>query len=535
MPPSGRLGRFPALPNRPRWRWYYTHSCCCLKALNPKELQGLFLISPPTFLQLSIKGEIGMRINKIPAFVVSGVLLVLVNAAVCAVAVQAGQNGKPILLHPDNPHYFLWRGKATVLITSGEHYGAVLNRDFDYKRYLNTLESLGFNLTRTFSGAYCEPFGAFSIQNNTLAPAKDQLICPWARSEQPGYANGGNKYDLTKWDPAYFQRLRDFVGEAGKRGIVVELVLFCPFYEDSMWKLSPMNAANNINGIGKMERTEAYTLKYPKLLAVQDAMVRRVVEELKDFDNLYYEICNEPYFGGVTLEWQAHIADVIAKTEADFKAKHLIAQNIANKYQKITDPNPRVSIFNFHYAKPPNTVTDNYGLNRVIGDDETGFAGSEPNPYRLEGWDFIIAGGAVYDNLDYSFSVGHEDGTAKINAPGGGGAVLHKQLKILSDFINGFDFIKMKPDDSVIKGGIPDKATARALVKKGRAYAFYINGGNEIQLQVQLPMGKYTAEWINTKTGKTDKNETFDHPGGNRILNSPEYQDDIALRILRSD
>jgi hypothetical protein len=171
----------------------------------------------------------------------------------------------------------------------------------------------------------------------------------------------------------------------------------------------------------------------------------------------------------------------------------------------------------------------------VIGDDETGFAGSEPNPYRLEGWDFIIAGGAVYDNLDYSFSVGHEDGTAKINAPGGGGAVLHKQLKILSDFINGFDFIKMKPDDSVIKGGIPDKATARALVKKGRAYAFYINGGNEIQLQVQLPMGKYTAEWINTKTGKTDKNETFDHPGGNRILNSPEYQDDIALRILRSD
>jgi hypothetical protein len=38
---------------RPRWRWYYTHSCCCLKALNPKELQGLFFIDPPTFLQLS--------------------------------------------------------------------------------------------------------------------------------------------------------------------------------------------------------------------------------------------------------------------------------------------------------------------------------------------------------------------------------------------------------------------------------------------------------------------------------------------------
>jgi len=475
------------------------------------------------------------RVNKIPAIVVSGVLLVLVNTAVCAVAAQAGQDFKPIRLHPENEHYFLWREKATVLITSGEHYGAVLNQDFDYKKYFKALESLGFNLTRTFSGAYCEPVGAFKIENNTLAPAKDRLICPWARSDQQGYANGGNKFDLTKWNPAYFKRLRDFVSEASKRDVVVELVLFCPFYKDDMWKLSPMNAANNINGIGTMKRTDVYTLKHPKLLAVQDAMVRRIVGRLKNFDNLYYEICNEPYFGGVTLEWQAHIAETIAKAEANFKAKHLIAQNIANKYQKIADPNPRVSIFNFHYAKPPNTVTDNYGLDRVIGDDETGFAGSEPKPYRLEGWDFIIAGGAVYDNLDYSFNVGHEDGTAKINAPGGGGAVLHKQLGILSDFINSFDFVKMTPDNSIIKGGIPNKATARALVDKGRAYAIYINGGGELQLQVQLPKGKYTADWINTKTGKTDKNETFDHTGGNRTLKSPKYRDDIALRILRSN
>ena len=475
------------------------------------------------------------QVNEKPAVLFYGILLVLVSTAVYTATVQAEPIFKPIGLHPENPHYFLWRGKATVLITSGEHYGAVLNRDFDYQKYLKTLESLGFNLTRTFSGAYCEPVGAFKIENNTLAPAKDRLICPWARSDQPGYANGGNKFDLTKWDPAYFKRLRDFVSEAGKRGVVVELVLFCPFYEDSMWQLSPMNAANNINGIGKMERTEVYTLRYPNLLAVQDAMVRRIVEEMKDFDNLYYEICNEPYFGGVTLEWQGHIADTITKAEADFKAEHLIAQNIANKYQKIADPNPRVSIFNFHYAKPPNTVTDNYGLNLVIGDDETGFAGSEPKPYRIEGWDFIIAGGAVYDNLDYSFNVGHEDGTAKINAPGGGGAVLHKQLKILSDFINGFNFIKMRPDDSVIKGGVPDEATAHALVENSRAYAIYINGGSHAQLQVELPKGKYTAEWLNTKTGKTDKDETFDHPGGNRTLGTPKYEDDIALRILRSD
>jgi hypothetical protein len=445
----------------------------------------------------------------------------------------AANTVKPIQLHPENGHYFLWRGKPTILITSGEHYGALLNRAFNYKKYFKTLASHGFNLTRTFSGAYCEPVGAFKIKNNTLAPAKGQLICPWARSDTDGYANGGNKFDLKKWDRAYFKRLRDFVGVASKRGVVVELVLFCPFYKDDMWKLSPMNIANNVNGIGNMKHTDVYTLRDKKLLAVQDAMVRKIVEVLKDFDNVYYEICNEPYFGGVTLEWQAHIAETIVKAEANFKAKHLIAQNIANKSKKVTKPNPHVSIFNFHYAKPPIAVTQNYGLNKVIGDDETGFSGSEPKAYRLEGWDFIIAGGGLYNNLDYSFTVGNEDGTAGIDAPGGGGLVFRKQLEILKDFIKSFDFIRMKPDNSIIKAGIPNKATARALVQPGKGYAIYINGGNQSELIVELPKGEYRAEWLNTKTGNVDKKETFRHDEGNRTLRSPKYTDDIALGIKR--
>jgi hypothetical protein len=458
-----------------------------------------------------------------------GLLLCLLTPAVLVFGAE------PIKLHPDNPHYFLWRGKPTVLITSGEHYGAVLNADFNYKKYLQTLQSHGFNLTRTFSGAYCEPVGAFKIENNTLAPAKGRFICPWARSSTPGYANGGNKLDLTKWNPAYFTRLREFVAQAGKCGVVVELVLFCPFYEDGMWQLSPMNAANNINGIGAMKRTEVYTLNYSDLLAVQDAMVQKIVEELKNYDNVYYEICNEPYFGGVTLEWQHHIAEVIVKIEAQLKKKHLIAQNIANKTKKVSEPNPHVSIFNFHYAKPPIAVAENYGLNRVIGDDETGFSGSEPGPYRREGWDFIIAGGAVYDNLDYSFIVGHEGGSAKINAPGGGGPVLRRQLEILKDFINSFNFTRMKPDNSIIKSKLPQNTTARALVEKGRAYAIYVNGANVDSLVLELPAGAYQAEWINTKMGKVDKQETFQHQGGNRTLRSPQYTDDIALRVLRSE
>ncbi len=463
-------------------------------------------------------------------------LSVIALAALCTVGPLSAADNRPIGLHPQNPHYFLWRGEPTVLITSGEHYGAVLNRAFDYDRYLATLQSNGFNLTRTFSGAYCEPVGAFKITRNTLAPAAGELLCPWARSDTPGYTNGGNRFDLTKWDPLYFRRLADFVAEAGRRGIVVEVVLFCPFYEDSMWELSPMNSRNNVNGIGEMPRTEVYTLKHPDLLAVQEAMVRRIVEALKDCDNIYFEICNEPYFGGVTEEWQNHIARVIVEAESGFKARHLIAQNIANRSKKVETPNPHVSILNFHYAKPPVAVTENYHLDRAIGDDETGFAGDDRvKPYRLEGWDFILAGGAVYSNLDFSFAVGYEDGTAPIDAPGGGGPELRKQLQILKEFIHGFDFVRMKPDNSIVKGALPQGVTVRVLSEPGRAYAAYVNGGGLAELSLELPAGQYGTEWVSTKTGMVEKAEPLKHDGGPHTLEAPKYTDDIALRIRSLD
>src|SRR5688572_22755707 len=233
---------------------------------------------------------------------------------------------KPLALHPDNPHYFLFRGKPTVIVTSAEHYGAVLNLDFDYVKYLDELAAHGLNNTRTWAGAYCEDDKSFNIARNTLAPAKERFICPWARSDQPGYANGGNKFDLTKWDAAYFKRLKDFLTEASKRGVIVEMNLFCPFYEESMWKISPQNAANNINVVGRCKREEVYTLdKNDGLLKFQEEMTRKIVRELNEFDNLYFEICNEPYFGGVTMQWQHRIVDTIVAAEKDLPNKHLIS------------------------------------------------------------------------------------------------------------------------------------------------------------------------------------------------------------------
>ena len=454
----------------------------------------------------------------------------------CVATTISDVQGQPIGLHPENPHYFIYKNKPLILITSGEHYGAVLNLDFNYRKYINELYTNRLNLTRLFSGAYVEPQGAFNIERNTLAPARERYLCPWSRSKHTGYNNGRNTFDLTQWDTAYFYRLKDCVAEAEKRNIIVELTLFCPFYEDSQWLLSPMNAINNVNGVGNIIRTDVYTLdKNGPLLKVQEDLVRKIVTELKGFNNIIYEICNEPYFGGVTMEWQHHIASLIYDIENNFGTHHLISQNIANASMTITDPHPAVSVFNFHYATPPVTVAMNYHLNKVIGDNETGFNGNSDSVYRKEGWQFIMAGGGLYNNLDYSFAPGYENGTFKYGPrqPGGGSTGLRKQLGYLKEFMNGLDYIHMQPDSTVAMLSPAGKQKVYCLMEKGKQYALYITGGKPATIEVLLPAGSYSVEWMNPVTGIYQKGKQVESVG-KIMLHSPPFMEDIALRIMNS-
>ncbi len=462
-----------------------------------------------------------MTLSKsVPSLVFAMVLVV--GAAPAAVT--------PIRLHPTNPHYFEFRGQPTVLVTSGEHYGAVMNLDFDYVAYLNRLQAEGLNLTRTFSGQYCEPWGA---PWNTLNPPANRYIAPWARSTTPGYADGGNKFDLNAWDAAYFSRLKDFVAQAGSRGIVVELVLFCAMYDDNQWNISPMKSTNNVNGVGAIAWNKPYDLSNAAITAVEDALVQKIITELNGYDNVYYELCNEPYFGNATQTWHSHMADKIVATEATLPNQHLIAHNIANGSGRATLI-PAVSILNYHYANPPDAVAQNYDYNRVIAFDETGFRGSADLPYRTEAWQFLLAGGAVYSNLDWSYTVDAENGTSTAwdHNLGGGGPTIQHQLGILKSFIHGLDFVHMAPNNGVVTGGIPGGASIRALVEAGKQYAIHVTGGSQANLQVNLPAGSYKADWVNTKTGAVDGTSTFAHAGGNRTIASPSYSEDIALKIL---
>ena len=71
------------------------------------------------------------------------------------------RNASPgvIRVSEKNPHYFEYKGREILLITSAEHYGAVISRHFDYVKYFDMLAEYGLNNTRMYPGALVEPEG----------------------------------------------------------------------------------------------------------------------------------------------------------------------------------------------------------------------------------------------------------------------------------------------------------------------------------------------------------------------------------------
>ena len=64
--------------------------------------------------------------------------------------------------------------------------------------------------------------------------------------------DGKPKFDLTQFDPAYFDRLRTRVQAARQRGIYVSVMLFEGWglqFGPGAWEDHPFNPQNNVNGI----------------------------------------------------------------------------------------------------------------------------------------------------------------------------------------------------------------------------------------------------------------------------------------------
>jgi hypothetical protein len=208
--------------------------------------------------------------------------------------------------------------------------------EFDFDGYLKFLRDHGHNFIRLWRW---EQFKSQAAGGNFHLCMMPQ---PWQRTGPAEAKDGKPKFDLDTFDQTYFDRLRERVIAAGNEGIYVGVMFFdgwaihlspAPDHVEG----HPFHAQNNINGIAIESILDHQVLPLdPRVQALQEAYIRKVIDTLHDLPNVLWEVANESSGGGKvdknfaqmmgfsdvpewgdSTEWQYWVIDVVKNYEQE--------------------------------------------------------------------------------------------------------------------------------------------------------------------------------------------------------------------------
>lgn len=252
-------------------------------------------------------------------------------------ATEAGMG--PLKVHPQNPRYFADSDGKLVYLTGSHTWADFQERgiegttpDFDYAAFLKFITDNNHNFVRLWVWEQ-------SVWLPSLAKDKRIRFKPLCYLRTgPGKAiDGEPKFDVTQFNPDYFERLRSRVFDAREKGIYVGVMLFQGYSVGQKgkkevdpqlgnpWDGHPFHSKNNINNINgdannDGEGEEIHTLGNPPITKLQEAYVKKVIDTLNGFDNLIWEIGNE--CGGASVDWQKHFVQFIKDYETKLPFQH---------------------------------------------------------------------------------------------------------------------------------------------------------------------------------------------------------------------
>jgi hypothetical protein len=426
----------------------------------------------------------------------------------------------PLRVHPTNPRYFADPAGRVVYLTGSHTWnnfqdwtrGAPV---FDYPGYLAFLRRHDQNHVRLWTWEHGR-YAVWDADDFRIAPL------PYARSDVPGAHDGlGAKYDLDRFDGAYFDRLRERVRLAGDWGVYVQVLLFqgrhslSPMGQGNTnpWDGHPFHRGNNRNGIdgdpdGDGNGAESHTLRIPAITRLQEAYVRAVVDALNDLPNVLYEIANED--DATSREWQAHLIGYLAGYQSAKPQRHPIVQSTmvdvpdealrAGAAEAVSpwqererdDPPPAdgrkvVLVDTDHVFYRPGTVAWTWkaftrGLNPQMMDDG-----------KLERNDF---GETPYD----------------------------RAMGDTRRYAQRIDLATMTP-----RGDL--SSTGYCLADPGRAYLVFQPDGGAFTLDLAGAETRYAAEWFDPSAHRTAAGRPV--RGGSRVEFSPPFAGDAVLLLRR--
>jgi GxxExxY protein len=237
----------------------------------------------------------------------------------------------PLRVSRENPRYLADGNRRIVYLTGSHTWSSLQDQGatdpppvFDYDRYLDFLETHHHNFIRLWAWeqARWAPWSDGKGPN-----PKDWFIQPnpYARTGPGAALDGKPKFDLSKFDPAYFDRLRERVKKAGDRGIYVSIMLFQGWSSakgwlgGKPWMGHPYNPANNIQGFnGNKHSDTGPDLSDPQVREMQAAYIRKVIDTVNDLDNVLYEVTNE----GGYKDWDWWVVDTVHQYEKTKAKQH---------------------------------------------------------------------------------------------------------------------------------------------------------------------------------------------------------------------
>jgi hypothetical protein len=143
----------------------------------------------------------------------------------------------------------------------------------------------------------------------------------------------------------------------------------------------------------------------------------------------------------------------------------------------------------------------------------------------------------VYDNLDWSFA--NDDMTGMgLNVYGKRlkGEAVWKQLEILQQTLQQFDFAEAKPIENIFRQGLPEGVSLYGLGIEGKDYLLYwqkTGKASFAEWDCPLPEGRYRVKWMDPATGHITEEQIMQHTDNHRAIKIPAFEDDRVLRIQR--
>jgi hypothetical protein len=457
----------------------------------------------------------------------------------CALGLWAGQSlagsepsetrsaRGPLRVHPQNPRYFADAdGRALCLV--GAHTWDNLQdmslddppAAFDFGAYLNFLVEHRHNFIRLWRWELLKWDTAANRQEQprvlVVAPH------PWARTAPGAALDGKPKFDLSRFDPAYFDRLRARVQAAGERGIYVAVMLFEGWglqFVEGAWQAHPFHPDNNVNGIdGDLNKDgkglEIHTLEEPRVTRLQEAYVRRVIEAVNDLDNALYEISNENH--PASTAWQCHMIRFIKEVERSRPQQHPVGMT----FQYRGGSNQAL------FASPADWISPNR--------EAEGEYDYRSNPPPADGSKVIVSdtdhlwgigGNAAW--VWMSFLRGHNPifmdpyrGDVLRRGSEAEWKRIRRALGVVRGLAEELDLSGMTPSIGAVSSGY-------CLAQTGREYIVFVPRGEAAELNLANAPGRFELEWIRPVQGERIGGDRVEG-GGTINLEAPFDSDAVA-------